>query len=86
MLISEVPVLGKFSSSGYTLKTKYLSDHCMTSHIMLRHCEFSFGVAEVICYTISAILLAHLSQRLIGELIGYSWSGVRPSSVVVRPS
>ena len=25
--------------------------------------------------------LAHLSQRLIGELIGYSWSGVRPSSV-----
>ena len=30
--------------------------------------------------------LAHLSQRLIGELIGYSWSGVRPSSVVRRPS
>ena len=25
-------------------------------------------------------LLAHLSQRLIDELIGYSWSGVRPSS------
>ena len=32
------------------------------------------------------MFLAHLSQRLIGELIGYSWSGVRPSSVVVRPS
>ena len=34
-------------------------------------------------------LLAHLSQRLIGELIGYSWSGVRPSAsvgVVRRPS
>ena len=30
--------------------------------------------------------LAHLSQRLIGELIGYSWSGVRPSSSDVRPS
>ena len=29
--------------------------------------------------------LAHLSQRLIGELIQYSWSGVRPSSSV-RPS
>ena len=30
--------------------------------------------------------LAHLSHRLIrvGERIGYSWSGVRPSSVVVR--
>ena len=27
--------------------------------------------------------LAHLSRRLIGELIGYSWSGVRPSSSVV---
>ena len=28
-------------------------------------------------------LLAHLSQRLIGELIGYSWSGVRrrPSTI-----
>ena len=25
-------------------------------------------------------LLAHLSRRLIGELIEYSWSGVRPSS------
>ena len=24
--------------------------------------------------------LAHLSRRLIGELIGYSWFGVRPSS------
>ena len=32
------------------------------------------------------VLLAHLSQRLIGELIGYPWSGVRPSASVVRPS
>ena len=31
------------------------------------------------------LLLAHLSRRLKGELIGYSWSGVRPSSVR-RPS
>ena len=31
-------------------------------------------------------LLAHLSRRLIGELIGYSWSSVRPLSVVVRLS
>ena len=30
--------------------------------------------------------LAHLSQRLIGELIGYPWSGVRPSASSVRPS
>ena len=27
-------------------------------------------------------LLAQLSQRLIGELVGYPWSGVRPSSSV----
>ena len=32
----------------------------------------------------SSPLLAHLSQRLIGELIGYSWSGVPPSVGVVR--
>ena len=31
-----------------------------------------------------SILLAHLSRRLVGELIVYTWSGVRPSSVVVR--
>ena len=30
------------------------------------------------------LLLAHLSRRLIGELIVYQWSGVRPS--IVRPS
>ena len=33
---------------------------------------------------LNSILLAHLCQRLIGELIGYSWSGIRPS--VVRQS
>ena len=27
--------------------------------------------------------LAHLSQRLIDELIGYSWSGIRSSPVVI---
>ena len=30
------------------------------------------------------LLLAHLSRRLIGELIVYPWSGVRPSYVVRR--
>ena len=29
-------------------------------------------------------LLAHLRQRLMGELIGYPWSGVRPSVVRCR--
>ena len=32
------------------------------------------------------IFLAHLSRRLIGELIVYQWSGVRRTSSVVRPS
>ena len=27
------------------------------------------------------LFLAHLSRRLTGELIGYPWSGVHPSSV-----
>ena len=34
--------------------------------------------SQILCF------LAHLSHRLKGELIGYSWSGVRPSSVGVR--
>ena len=38
------------------------------------------SVVHVIMYP----FLAHLSQRLIGELIGYSWSGVRPSASSVR--
>ena len=39
-------------------------------------------------FTLPYSFLAHLSRRLIGELIVYPWSGVRrrPSSVVVRPS
>ena len=28
--------------------------------------------------------IARLSQRLIGELIGYPWSGVRPSSTMLK--
>ena len=39
-------------------------------------------VLGVSCFVV-VVFLAHLSQRLIGELIGYPWSGVRPS---VRPS
>ena len=39
------------------------------------------SLSDVLC-----ILLAHLSRRLIGELIVYQWSGVRRTSSVVRPS
>ena len=47
--------------------------------------------ASQLLHSSSAPLLAHLSRRLIGELIVYPWSGVRrpsvhpSSSVVVRP-
>ena len=37
---------------------------------------------EIDAHSVDHMFLAHLSRRLIGELIGYSWSGVRPS---VRP-
>ena len=35
---------------------------------------------------VGVLLLAHLSQRLIGELIGYSWSGAHSSVRRHRPS
>ena len=37
------------------------------------------GMAELIPGLATLLLLAHLSRRLIGELIVYPWSGVRPS-------
>ena len=48
-------------------------------------CSENKGVYQLRGYreTDLCVFLAHLSQRLIGELIGYSWSGVRPSSSVV---
>ena len=60
-------------------------------HHQTRHSPNSLFATDRLCYTAINehtilhvnLLLAHLSQRLIGELIGYSWSGVRPS---VRPS
>ena len=49
--------------------------------------KFSKGPIVFFClFVFVFVFLAHLSQRLIGELIGYPWSGVRrlSSSVVVR--
>ena len=48
-----------------------VNNNCLTRSL--------FKVLQI-CFS----LLAHLSRRLIGELIGYSWSGVRPSASVVR--
>ena len=63
-------------------------------HHQTRHSPNSLFATDRLCYTAinertilhENLLLAHLSQRLIGELIGYSWSCVRPSVGVVRPS
>ena len=46
--------------------------------------SFMFKYCQKPDLDIFICLLAHLSQRLIGELIGYPWSGVRPSSSVVN--
>ena len=45
---------------------------------------FNYSGTSGMC-NLCAQLLAHLSRRLTGELIGYSWSGVRTSPSVVRP-
>ena len=44
-----------------------------------------FPKASICCFVVFYGYLAHLSQRLIGELIVYQWSGVRRPSVR-RPS
>ena len=48
------------------MKTSLCNVYPLTPHFYIVKLGFTF--------------LAHLSQRLIGELIGYSWSGVRPSA------
>ena len=55
----------------YIRITSPCNEHPLTSHFYI----------EKVGFTLVYIFLAHLSRRLIGELIGYPWSGVRPSSV-----
>ena len=63
-------------------------------HHQTRQSPNSLFATDRLCYTAinehiilhENLLLAHLSQRLIGELKRYSWYGVRPSVGVVRPS
>ena len=57
----------------------------MLVHIYFRNDNWESFLEQVCLIEHKRYLLAHLSQRLIGELIGYSWSGVRPSASV-RPS
>ena len=46
---------------------------------LYKRSAYCFLIKLCTCTAFKWLLLAHLSQRLIGELIGYSWSGVRPS-------
>ena len=61
----------------------------LLSFVLFTHYWYLFitGIIEYRTQTNNKIiiLLAHLSRRLIGELIVYQWSGVRRPSVV-RPS
>ena len=46
-------------------------------------CKVSIHRKSVVVLTLYAVqFLAHLSRRLVGELIVYPWSGVRPSSTI----
>ena len=47
-------------------------------------CKYEMNLIKNVQENVMTPFLAHLSQRLIGELIVYQWSGVRRTSV--RPS
>ena len=61
----------------------------VNSNIKINTCNL-FLYSNFYVYISVFLFLAHLSRRLIGELIVYPWSGVRRPSVrrpaVVRPS
>ena len=53
----------------------------MVLHVYFKPYDFRAIYTSSACGLCSFnLLLAHLSHRLIGELIGYSWSGVRLSA------
>ena len=54
----------------------------LAGHVCVMNTPFSKIVLKLIKKFM--IFLAHLSRRLIGELTGYSWSGVCPSLSVVH--
>ena len=68
-----------------TLRTCIINyNHLVCDSTMCFECCPVFGRwVKFSCITMS-LLLAHLSRRLIGELIVYPWSGVRHSSYVRR--
>ena len=66
-------------------------DKTFDPEVVLGHCDLISRFSDFALYLDTQLVyfhtfLAHLSRRLIGELIVYPCSGVRPSSVVRRPS
>ena len=61
-------------ASVNTFKHEYLCNHLADWNEILSEASLGWGIGF-------SRFLAHLSRRLIGELIGYQWSGVRPSFV-----
>ena len=78
-----------FTGSGKTLVfTLPIIMFCLEQEKRLPFIRNEGPYGLIVCPSVS-FFLAHLSQRLIGELIVYPCSGVRPSSVrpsIVRPS
>ena len=63
--------------------TIYFSRFCMFCFTRPRYQVRVSRTIGPLVYFLFNRFLAHLSQRLIGELIGYSWSGVRPLSLTI---
>ena len=53
----------------------------VTRHILSRG---KLSVVSFFEFSFAVVFLAHLSRRLVGELIIYSWSGVRQASSVIH--
>ena len=68
-------------NSSFLTHIKLKQDIFSTRKLLRINPGFSMFFQVIFNQVFSADYLAHLSRRLIGELIGYSWSAVRPSSV-----
>ena len=66
----------------YTLRSKTCVRECVPPSVCLSVCTYVCPSA-LRFHSLPGAILAHLSRRLIGELIGYSWS-VRPSSTMLK--
>ena len=66
--------------SDYTKEITQKKVLCFVKQKCLLKIQKNHVCCEIFFTPEMCALLAHLSQRLIGELIGYSLSGVRPSA------